>query len=252
MTGLPYYKTTGRRQLNQNVTYYVSKSGNDFKDGLTPSTAFLTFARLRQKLLSVDGNGSNINVQIGAGTWNEKLSIDRENLAETINIQGAGQTTIIQDSIEIENFSGVTLGNFKISDVNGYGLNVATSYVEITGPLWINNCTYGISFSSVATIFIIGAIDFSGNFSVVFIGSSSGILSARDTSSINFSNVNASSTSVYVIYNALLELLVPITGSATGTRYVATHGAEINTGGQGANAIPGTVAGITDTAGRYY
>jgi hypothetical protein len=251
MTGLPYYKTTGRRQLNQNVTYYVSKSGNDLNDGLTPSTAFLTFERLLDQLLWIDGHWSSVTVQIGAGTWDEQLYLDERTIINVLEIQGSGPDTIIRHTIYVQNFTQLFLRNFKLKDINGSGLNVydgASIYLD--GGISIENCGYGI-LNNKSLVSINNSLTFIGLFEICF--HVFGQTHINTPSAVNFQDVSVSNNVLAVGGGGLFICAgVPMTGSTTGSRATAYLGGIIDTAGYGIGIIPGSGNYSTQTGGALY
>ena len=66
---------TGREILVANRTYYIRTDGSDSNNGLsnTSGGAWLTIAHANSVIATLDKNGYNVEVYMGAGTWTEEF-----------------------------------------------------------------------------------------------------------------------------------------------------------------------------------
>lgn len=93
-------------------------------------------------------------------------------------------------------------------------------------------------------------LTFSGNYTgnVIQVASSS-VLQVGTPCTLNFTGPSTQANIVQAQSGGIAYLLqTKITGTATGRRYHADAGGLIYTGGRGANLIPGTTAGVVQTA----
>lgn len=89
----------GRTILTGNTNFYVSSTGSNSNDGLTPATAQATLQHMVNTIASkYDGGGFNITINVAAGTYVGAQIIFPPNY-NFYSVLGAGlASTIIQDS----------------------------------------------------------------------------------------------------------------------------------------------------------
>ena len=239
--------------LTAGVNYYVRTDGNDSNTGLinTAGGAFLTV----QKAVTVAGNllvGSfDVLITIGPGTFNEWVGGQALSVNPLTNysfrVLGAGiGSTVITGALNARGgntrieLRGVTTGNAE-SSTSAY---LVLINVRITGRvaayssggLYLN---HGVEFVQVdgyytaIIAYAAGQLELSG---YTFVGSPSYPYAV-----------------VYVTEQSMAFLYDAGTGTPTGKKFIADAGALILSYGQGANAIPGTIAGTADaSSGGYY
>jgi hypothetical protein len=247
MSDSPIYRTIGRRLLFGDVTYYISKSGNDSNDGLTAATAFLTFNRASHKLREVDAGYYKITLSIGSGTWNEGLLIDDSILAREMILAGSGSSTIIDGKeLTIRNNNYIIIKDLKFINSENNCISSTNGFVRLEGNLWFSNYTSAGLWltNSIIQTDCYAYFSESCPIGVNCIYASS--LDINDISKWNFSNVT-SNVVLVAGNNSMISFYSgsAMTGSVNGPKYDINTGGIINTGGRGASAIPGSAGGIS-------
>lgn len=259
-----------RERLTGNRTYYIRTDGNDANDGRenTAAGAWLTFNKAWNFIRdNLDLGGFAVTVQVADGTYTVGLlasgAIVGQKTADQVVFQGnngapanvlvnvaggyplfaeqgakitfkdmelrtstSGECIYATDAGTMVRHSnlrfGVCAGGAQIFST-GYATVAATGNYAITGAAarhWF--AAYGGTIQAIGrTITITGTPAYSSQFACA---SDAGLISA-------ISNTYS--------------------GSATGTRYLASVNGVIDTAGAGATALPGNAAGSTATGGQY-
>lgn len=266
--------TGPRRYAVRNVTLYVGQAGscNNANDGLTQNAAgqVCTISQAITLLTTnFDGLGTNPTIQLADGNYTQETDL-------------AGQCVCFRDGITLNGHAGAVASVLLTAPASGY---VAT--VRDYGILFLQNLEItcpagslgGLNASQFSTIdlntVIIGScngltmleaqdgghIDFDGGVTVAGSGaqfvyavgagsqvtmtnqviacSGNPTFSAAFVEAVNLSHINAPGSSFSGC------------GSVSGTRYIGDSLAIIDTGGQGANFFPGTIAGTTTNGAIY-
>lgn len=257
---------SNRQVLTANATFYVNAStGNDNNDGTTPGTAFLTLQKAwntLQQNFDLGGFTATISAT-GAFTAgvNAGGSILGSPSPTAVSFVGTGGATITatNSSCFVASFgaaflvSGFTLSATGAGGSQGSGIIASQGQVTVGSGMVFATC---VQSHMVATSS--GVINIVNNYSVtggaqthmqsgvgyIFL---SGGLTATFTGTPNFSNATISMTSCAVFAGAGASM----TGAATGTRFLVTFNAIINTNGGGVNFFPGSVAGSGSSGGVY-
>lgn len=249
----------GRELLTANRNYFVRADGSDSNNGLanTAAGAFLTLQKASDVIAALDTSIYNVNVTVGAGTFESAIFSDPLG-AGVVNLTGQGATSIINrtattgaaisfggeskkwrfTSVKYQALNGTDVHGVLVSNnqqtqltncisgvCTGFHINVSEGYLRITGTHTIDGnakihwlCSYKGQIVAGANITLIGSIAFAQAFA--------------------FCNIQA-----------LIRMgAITFTGSATGVRYNVSTQSQINVNGAGLTYLPGSVAGVTDTA----
>ncbi|MDA9539225.1 hypothetical protein ACM41_24300 [Bradyrhizobium sp. CCBAU 21362] len=267
--GAPYGRLNAawaklRTPLTANRTYYVSTTGNDANDGLTPGTPFLTI----QKALNVvygtlDLGGQTVTIQLTDGAYTQAAIIINGAQVGAGTIRLIGNTTTpanvvvtgLNDNGMVFNGPGsIFIDGMEVRAQNGYGVKAGANWVMTLGAnmRYGTNPTYSQIYASnggritcnagniVGSAGVFGRADYGGY--LLMAGAPINL-----TGTPNFTNA-------FVVSDAFgfIDMYAnTITGTATGARYTASHGGAINTNGGGINYLPGNAAG-SSTTGFYY
>ena len=261
-----------RERLTGARTYYVSPTGDDSADGLTPSTAFLTIQYALDTICGLDIDVYDVTVQLLDGTYTLTQNLEFRNPVGSgdIILVGNGSNTIIDcvgtHRISISLGSGrvsVTLKNLQLDNTGGtVGSNTYifisnSSFVTLEDLTFVGDADKFVFVGSKGLCSFRGTHDISGNnvneaYVADNLSQISTVFSLTQTfevggSNWNFQFIRADVGSVVSFNNAN----VTFNGSATGGRYLANLNGIIRTFGGGVNFFPGSVAGITQDGGQY-
>lgn len=259
-----------RFKLMQDEYLYISPTGNDANNGLTPTTAFKTGQAAWDYALTLDLNNHNLILQFEDGHYTDPVYCQGQPLgigAESgVVIQG-NMTNPALATFATTNDSCVSASNGAMVIVQGVSVSatgVPASYQNMGGGLAAS--TGGvITFGNVifqqcdwAHIYAVGGgiIQSDGNPYHIAAGGGRHLLAAiggyianvnspvsitgNPTFSASFAD--AESHGLIATYGAAYS------GAATGKRYLVNTGGMIHTNGGGVNFLPGTIAGTTDAA----
>lgn len=256
---------TIRERLSANRTYYVSTTGSDANNGLTPGTALLTVQRAIDLIAALDISIYNVTIQLSTGTYTGSCVVTGPWL-------GSGTVTIVGDTVTpanvivqttassagvIQSYSGGRIGvsGFELRASGGIGIGLRSGAFGriLVGPsMRFGACTnYHMNATSE------GLIDNDGIFAPFSIVGSSGVhaqADARGTIRIAVSGAVTltgtpafSSSFVYSSRGSYVEYaFMSFSGAATGKRYTAESGSGIYVAGGGATFLPGSIAGTAD------
>lgn len=252
---------TGREVLTAARNYYVRTDGSNSNNGLTNSAggAFLTIQKAVDTLLALDCSIYGVTINVGAGTFNENVSLLRALGTTTMTIVGAGSTTIIQ---------GGAGAAFATSDCGVWAIQslkiLSTSYHGILAAgtltnLQLTNVEFGacgapmIRSTTGANVRCFGGCSVSGN--------SPNFISTDNKGNFTMVSVTFTLTGTPAFAGAFIAAAglcyvwveaVTWSGSATGTRYTVTTNSVIYTGtGGSATYLPGNAAGSASSGGVY-
>ena len=269
LSSIPAFVFTGQvQQTALSPIIYVRTDGNDSNDGSanTPSKALATIAAAVTKgVASYALTGTQLTIQLGnAGTYappgniavgpvSIKILGDIANQAGYI-LSGAGPAGggagLVGSVGTILTLSGLSLLN--TSNINH---NFA---VSSGGSISCDRASSGISVLTSQAHAFAGAAGYI-NFGVgcTFTGYAAYMWLANGGRISNGAAITVSGTPTFSVATAFagsgggIELGFPISGAATGPRYLASLNGTINTFGAGANAFPGSTAGSYNTGGQY-
>jgi hypothetical protein len=258
-----------RVRLNTNLNLYVATTGSDSNSGLTSGAPFLTIQRAINVVASnYDLNGFNVTINVADGTYTGAVTVSgpwvgwgtvtlngdtttpanciiSTTSANCITATGAGST------INVQGFKLTTAtGGHGLSAVLGGTINVTgnMNYGSIAGSLYNQiNCGEGII--NVNNSYTISGSDTGGAHIQITPG---GIVNLAGGITVTLTGTPAFANYAAVSGPSILEIAnVTFSGSATGTRYIATKNGVIDTGGGGASYLPGNAAGSTASGGQY-
>jgi hypothetical protein len=262
------------RDLTAPLTYYVRKTGNNANDGLTPATAFLTIQFAINKMNTWNNRGYQFTIDVGDGTYEERIE------APVINGSGScylkGNTTspancIIWDNIGSSSQttclrmagSNYTVSGFKFISNLGNGISSVQGAIVTVSNVDMGNC--GRSHFEVlgpaeivfplapAFVRVSGSTQwhracFGGVIRNLVLGGSPScgleIAAAISVSIWNYASARGYSAEIYS--NITNKGLV-----SGGYKFVAEKNSVVDTNGQPAEYLPGTLAGYTATGGQY-
>ena len=261
-----------RFKLFQDSTYYVSTTGSDANDGLTPATAFATGQAAWNKAITVDLNGHNLTIQFANGTYTQPITCAGIPLG-----LGAGNSIILLGNIaqpnlvtfDITNACCVTASNGAIVSVKGVTLRasgVAGSYKDVGSALsavgfgsvlGFNNVIFGVCGS--AHVMTHNGAAGSGGLPYTISGSAPVHLAAiAGDITITNSAITLTGTpnfsDAFAFANAAGGIGAngnAFAGAATGARYDIRANSVCDTNGGGANYFPGNAVGIVSTGAQY-
>ena len=259
-----------RFKLSQDETFYISPTGNDSDDGLTPTTAFLTGQAAWDAALLVDLNGHSLFLQFANGTYTNPINCQGRPLGLGANNGIVITGNMAQPSQVIfstANISCITAGNGAVVQVQGVTLTatgVPTSYQNMGAGLHADADGF-IVFGTVvfqhcdwAHIVALGSgnVTSFGNPYTIAGGSGRHIIGAIGGYATNVNSavsltgnpafgaafVDCESHGIVSCYGAAFS------GAATGPRFYVATGGLIHTNGAGPTFLPGSVAGTVDPA----
>jgi hypothetical protein len=264
-----------RFKLTQDTTYYISPTGNDSNDGMTPGTPLKTGQAAWNKALQVDLNNHNLTLQFANGTYNDPLICQGSPLGTSITgvtISGnlsqpnlvvfappTGHSAVTADLGGVINVQGVSLAaqGVPASYQNmGAGLISGSGGYIFFGNVIFQHCDWAHIVTTGA-----GVVTSNGNPYTIAAGGGSHILaglggdisiansaiSLTGTPAFTTSFASASSHGMLVAYGCAFS------GAATGQRFYVDTGGLIHTNGGGLNYFPGSTAGVVNapTYGVY-
>lgn len=264
---LAYFKGQFREKLTAPRTYYVRTDGNDANTGLsnTAGGAFATIQKAVDATAALDVGLHQVTIQVGAGTYAPfalkayvgaatPLISGNVSAPETVLISAtaSGVSAVTVNDAGMWNVQGIKV---QASGTNGSGFHInGRSTLNIVGAVELGACARRQIMASSSLVQIAanirvtggsqlfiesaypgGFVSFSGGYTCTFVG----------TPAYSVAAVQASNTAVAIING------ITFSGAATGTRFVVTSNAVIQTFGSGATYLPGNSAGAEQTGGRY-
>lgn len=273
VSGNPTINVSALEVLSSNRTYYVRTDGSNSNDGLTDSAggAFLTIAKAVSTVYSiVIPAGITVTIKVGgsqsgARTFTEEVRLIGPWLGGgTVILEG--DTTTPTNRI-IASPSGTShciyAQNGARIQIQGLGFSGAAvahlradgaSYIHSTGLLDFGACSGGNHIIAISGSYI----NIRANYTI----SGSALYHARSLTSglvdLIFTTVTITGTPAFTNFayaeqGGQLRVSGTWSGSATGSRFSVSKGAQINTFGAGTSYLPGNSAGTEDTAtfGKY-
>jgi hypothetical protein len=259
-----------REVLAGNRTYYVRTDGNDTNEGRENSAAgaFATLTKAWTVIRdTLDLAGFVVTVQIGDGTYTTGL------VATGQIVGAAGASSVVFQG------NNATPGNVVINPTSASAVSASQGAVFTLKDCELRTttsgqCIHGIGsgtrieisnlrFGACAGNHMLGQagtqINAVGNYAIVggadrhwYVSEAGGLINASGRT-ITLTGTPAFSQQFALADNnaSIVAVSVTFSGTATGTRYIAQRNGTINTGGGGANYLPGSLAGSTNTGGQY-
>jgi hypothetical protein len=251
--------------LTANRTYYVRTDGSNSNDGLanTSGGAFLTIQKAVDTIAALDINGYTVTVQVADGTYTTAVtlkSIVGYSAAGCLVIQGNSGTpanvVISTTSASAFTADGIAstwdIKNLKIqTTTSGSCLNAKNNSSLRFGNIDFGaSANFHVNCESMAVVTCISSYAITAAASIHLYALTGHIKCSGVTVTITGSPVFGTFAQA-VVFSAIVANGNTYTGSATGTRYSATHNSVIHTNGGGASYFPGDSAGSTGTGGQY-
>lgn len=256
-----------RRQIRSDLAYYVSASGSDAADGLSPTSAFATLQKAWDTLCKLDLSIYTATINVAAGAYGAGIV---SNAAPTggasIIIQGdvaSPASTAITTSNHGFYFGGalpcpLTIRGFKIAATGASkggvvmaGRGVATCLSIEAGAGGTGYCGFYATQGEGARIIISTGQTVSGSMPA-YVSSIGGVVQFYAVP-VTLTGAPAFSWGFAQCANMGMILAAGVTfsGTATGLRYGVSLNSVIHTNGGGANFFPGSVAGTASSGGQY-
>jgi hypothetical protein len=259
-----------RRRLTGPLDLYVSPSGFDTNDGLTPGTAFATPQAAWNYIMSkLDVGAQTITVHLAHGTYGHAnflgtpvgsqagiIFLGDPTTPAAVVIAGNNNNAVDMYGAMIVDFDGVTI---EATGTNASGFNVQGG-----AQLQIQNMNFGPTtsthiFADMGSIVqIAGPYSISGGaYNHLGVASTGIITIGGGLPNFNFTltgTPNFTGAFAMALQNGTLGFQRPgytWVGAATGQRYSATTNAVIRCDGYGQNYFPGSIAGTVSTGGVY-
>jgi hypothetical protein len=259
-----------RFKLTQDEYLYISPTGSDTNDGLTPATAFRTGQAAWDFALTVDLNNHSLILQFADGTYTDPINCFGTPLgiggASGIVIQGNTVTpaSVIFSTTNISCVSASAGANLMVRGVSLAATGVPGSYQNMGAGL---QATTGGSIQFGSVIFQrcdfahiaangSGVVQSNGNpYQIAagggrhmvaglggYVANANSAVSLTGNPAFSACFADAESHGIIVTYGAAYS------GAATGRRYLAGTGGMVHTNGAGVNFLPGDAAGTADAA----
>ncbi|WP_196480743.1 hypothetical protein [Burkholderia diffusa] len=258
-----------RKLLTGNLSLYVATTGSDTANtGLSASSPFATLQKAYNYLQSTyDLNGFTATINVAAGTYTAGLNASgpiagNKTGTDGVIISGAGATINVGSSQYC--FNANQGARFKIQGFTMQSSGSASNAVQLTDPsssivVGTGN-TFGAFTSGTHLNCSGGQISVQANYTISG-GAAYHLLASNSGANLGYQSgltVTVSGTPAFSQQFAASQFLglinaagTTFSGSATGTRYLATINGVINTNGGGASFFPGSVAGSTSSGGIY-
>jgi hypothetical protein len=247
-----------RVQLTANRTYYVASTGNDGNDGLTVGTPFLTLQKAIDEAQKLDCAGYDVTIQLANGTYGGAAA-SRALVGGGMLVIKGNETT--PSSVVLS--TGLAFANGVHAKVVGVRIAIATDLIHALSAgngvmLRIGKVEFGGVGANADHIFSDSPcqIVLEDNYAITggarrHMNIGAGYLTGVNrtftlTSTPAFTQfIAASSCGTVALSNPT------ISGSATGSRYIAETNGVINTFGKATTFLPGSTAGTTPSGGIY-
>lgn len=257
-------------RLAADMTVYVSISGDDGNNGLTPDAPMRTVQMALNKVSSSYNLGTHIvTINIAPGTYAERVRLPRYQASTgSISIVGSGIDSTIVAGMSLDVDATYSITDLTVStyaqQINPWCLAVSSGRVacrnckfwlpsNVTGAysymVWANNSglinlgatgSSGIQIVSNATAYHMILASSGGRIEIYDHITMSGAVSVACACAQTLGSIFRNGTSNPTI-----------SGSVTGNRYIATLNGVISVNGGGASYFPGTIAGNVSSGGQY-
>lgn len=264
--GIPTFADI-REMLTANRTYYISTTGSDSNDGLTPGTPFLTAQKGIDTAAMLDLSIYDVTLRFANGTYSTASGLIGKLCV------GAGSVILLGDETTPANVTLTTTG------IGAFGLlsrNVSTTYAvrgvtltasgASTGALVatagsnidFQNIVFGSGFTQHISSSDSSTVRATGNYSITagatihLTASGAGIVRLQAITVTLTGTPNFATAFAYSLrLGAMFLTGDTFSGGATGPRYLVAENAIITTNGAGATYLPGNAAGTVLTGGQY-
>lgn len=260
-----------RTRLTANQTFYVSPTGNNSNNGLTPATAWadpsFAYATIQEFW---DLAGYTATVQLANGTYsglyanhgvaNGQIAfVGNTSDPSQVVINGSNSPAISANLgafIYVDSVTVTATGSSGLYNPGGAGL------LTWNAAIFFKNVHFGVCQQAHIYSEWAGMISIWGGVGTAYtiVGGATWHVLSSDNSIIDVAGANVtlvgtpnfSGAFASVAQNGVLGALGnTFTGGATGPRYAASTNGVIQTGGGGPNYFPGNAAGSTSYGGQY-
>lgn len=258
VSGLPL--VIDNLKLFQNTTFYVATTGSDTTGDGTSTKPWLTIQTAWDKINKFyELNGYTATINLADGTYSGALSVTTPVVNGYISINGnSGDVTAVtlsNTSIAVY----ASKAHLTIKDLTMSGATVAELFADNGGFIQFSNIKFGAAGAGGIHLWAQhgGRIEATGNYAISG-GAVNHIYALGGTVRVDSKTVTITNTPAFSGYyaqasfNSLVEIYSnTFSGSATGTRYLASLNGVIDTRGGIATYLPGDVAGSTASGGQY-
>lgn len=263
------FPTSVREKLTANRSYFVSTSGSDSNNGLSPTTPFLKIQTGINAAANLDlGNFNLVGVQVAPGTYNETLSLPSYVGNGPIVVTGSPGTpanTIIDASAQgnpfpifaNQNLSGYTFNGFRLQTSAGGNCVLAAQQ----GRVQLANIEFGtagihIQCHSRSLVQLVGNTKMVADPNFHWLVDTGGSIITNGTA-LDVTGRSVGIAFARVTNGALLDIPAMVfIGTATGKRFDVDGAGVIHTGTNATNPatstyIPGNQPGTVTSPGFY-
>lgn len=252
------------RIITSNKDIYVSPTGSDSNNGLSPATALLTLQAAVNLAYSYGPISFTVTIHAADSlTYNSAIGPNRPgpsiafigNAGTPANVQINGGAS---NCVSISGPNTATITGFTVTNT---GVSVpailASGGATVTCAGNRSLSCGGSVFQAVQATMVCGSHTFAGDAKEAWVATAGANLSLNASAvytfstALTFSTATAQSSSggSLQVSSSTPSFVNP--GNVTGSRYFADLNGIINTLGGGANFFPGTIAGTTQTGGQY-
>lgn len=251
--------------LTAALTIYVRTDGSDSNTGLVDSAggAFLTVQKAVNTAVLFDNGGNLITIQIRDGTYTGAVTLKSFNGSARIQIQGNNGTpaNVVISTTSVTGFTATSVqGLWDIRDLKITTTSSGSCILADNSTVYFRNLNFGsvptnsnqVLSQGKGLIVAEAAYTISGgafaHFSAIDFGMIQAIgITITVSGTPAFAGIFAGSSR----FSYLKVFSLTFSGSATGTRYLASENSVIFTNGGGATYFPGNANGSTATGGQY-
>ena len=247
-----------RPQLAANRSYYVASGGNDANSGLTAGAPFATLQRAVNEACKLDAAGYAVTIELANGTY-AGATIDRPLVGGGALFVKGNETT--PSAVVLS--SGLVLSGGAQVRVSGLRIAIAADLIHGLSAgngvfLRIGKVEFGAVGANADHIHADAPcrIVMEENYTITggarrHMNIGSGLLIAEGRT-VTLTGTPAFTQFVAARNCGTVSLLNPVvSGSATGSRYLAETNGVVNTFGKAATFLPGSTAGTTPSGGIY-
>lgn len=251
-----------RAPLTATLNLYVSTTGDDNNDGLTPGTPFKTIQRAVDiALQTYDLSGHTVNINVADGVYTEEVLVlyGNSGVVRFVGNTGANWRGVGGYALRASFGSNIRVTGFTFG-----GGTLATYHIGVTAQASLT-LEGGSVFGAAAGRHILVArqayLSLEGNYTITdgansHIGVLDGSLAVYSAITTTLIGTPAFSAGFMVVgrnssVNAGDAATITFNGTATGPRYAMHVLSSTWTGGKGANLFPGNVAGTATTGSVY-
>ena len=262
--------------LDNDLTVYVSPTGDDGNDGMSESSPWATIQPALDYIGNADLNFNNYTIQLMdgvhttsnnlhvPGTLNTVYSDDASSYGNYINIVGNSadptavtinhQFNFFHSNVSLRLDNLILKNDNSNSDGHIFYMDSPKTYLEIGAGVTFRDCISSHIFADFGSLIV-----FSENFTVD--GGSDNFLYLKNhsralfrCSTVTINNTPSFSNFLYLQNQALVDLSSVSTsfdGAATGSRYYLDFGSQVSISDSAGTTLPGDAEGSVDNNSLY-